>query len=128
MQIAWCYTHPMKLKYKSCYFKTLMLHCPNKSEYQFCCYHNGNYYSSGMNAASISNHESEKQHCTGLRSTCDHPQQPDQLQSWDRGHGDHSSPKQFKKSIFSQPEVLPTISFLKEVNCIKSFLLFLVFS
>ena len=37
---------------------------------------------------------------------------------WDRGYEDHSSPKQLKKLISAQPEVLPTevFCFLKGVN------------
>ena len=84
-----------------------------------------------------------------MKSTCDHPQQSTTMlifppktnlkkfvpnrnhaQSWGRGYGDNSSPKQLRKSIFAQPEVLPTavFCFLKQVNYVKSFLFFLGFT
>ena len=52
-----------------------------------------------------------------------------QVQNLDRGYGEHSSPKQLRKLIFAQLEVLPTalFCFLKEVNYMKSFLGFFCF-
>ena len=55
---------------------------PNKSEYKFCCdkpirqcwSHNGNYKSSGMNAASVSKIINQRSYCCNkLRSIYDQP-------------------------------------------------------
>ena len=62
---------PIPRNHKSCCFKSLMLDWSNKSESKFCCNkpirwgftHNGNYYSSGINAASVSKIINQRSYC-----------------------------------------------------------------
>ena len=129
---------------------------PNKSEYKFCCNkpisrgcsHNGNYYSSGMNAASVS--KIINQRCNIARSWEAPVTIRSSLQPCWYFHRKPTSKSPYptgtrsraetgdmatifplsnsENSFFPSLKYCPLFRFLKDVNYIKSVLFFLVFT